>query len=86
MLGLAGTGLLTSLVSEDNVPSPLEMPLWSGFCSFLCGREENGEKGKQEMNLTHPRGGEAEIAVLYSSQLGDLDARREAAISLLHLL
>ena len=60
--GLAMTGLLGSLESGDNVPSPLEMPLRGGFCSFLLGREETGEKGQREMNLTHTPGGEADTA------------------------
>lgn len=58
--GLAVTGLLGSLESGDNVPSPLEMPLQGGFCSFLCGRKEKREKGEREMNLTHTSGGEAD--------------------------
>jgi hypothetical protein len=53
MLGLVVTGLSGPLESGANLPSPLDMSLWGGFCSFLCGKEESGEKGQQEMNLTH---------------------------------
>lgn len=60
--GLAVTGLLGSLESVGNLSSLLEMPLWDGFCSFLCRREEDGEKEQQEVNLTHILEGEAETA------------------------
>ena len=56
MPGWAGAGLLSSVESGDHAPLPLEMPLWGGFGSFLRGREENGEKGQQEMTLTHTGG------------------------------
>lgn len=58
--GLAVTGLLGSLESGDKLSSPLEMPLQGGFCSFLCGRKDEREKGQRETSLTHTPGGEAD--------------------------
>lgn len=74
MPGAAVTGMLGSLETGANMSSPLEMPLQGGFCSFLCGRDENKENGEQEMNLTHTPRGELEGKVLCWSQLGDLGA------------